>query len=64
MEELLRGRSTLIIAHRSEHRAARRPRAGARAGTIVEEGTHDELLARDGAYARLYRAGRELLTSE
>ena len=25
-------------------------------GTIVEQGTHDSLLARNGAYARLYRA--------
>ncbi len=62
MEDLLRGRSTLIIAHRlSTVRRADRVLVLDQ-GQIVEEGRHDELLARNGAYARLYRAGRELIT--
>ena len=55
MEELLRGRSTLIIAHRlGTVRRADRVLVIDR-GRIVEEGSHDALLERGGQYARLYR---------
>jgi subfamily B ATP-binding cassette protein MsbA len=55
MEELLRGRSTLIIAHRlSTVRRADRVIVLDR-GRVVEEGSHADLLAEGGVYAKLYR---------
>jgi subfamily B ATP-binding cassette protein MsbA len=56
MEQLLRNRSTLIIAHRlSTVRRANRVVVLDR-GRVVESGPHDELLAREGLYARLYHS--------
>lgn len=55
LEELLEGRTTLIIAHRlSTVRRADRV-VVLDHGQVVEEGTHAALLERDGLYARLYR---------
>ena len=57
-DELARGRTTLIIAHRlSTIRSASRIIVIDGCG-IREEGTHEQLMARDGAYAQLYRAQR------
>jgi ATP-binding cassette, subfamily B, bacterial MsbA len=55
MEDLLRGRSTLIIAHRlSTVRRADRVVVLDR-GRVVEEGRHADLLAGGGVYAKLYK---------
>ena len=54
-DELAEGRTTLIIAHRlSTVRKASRILV-VRDGVVSEEGAHEELIAKNGDYAQLYR---------
>ncbi|PRY25544.1 ATP-binding cassette subfamily B protein [Aliiruegeria haliotis] len=55
LERLSEGRTTLVIAHRLSTVRNADKIVVMEAGQVVEEGSHDSLIARNGAYAELYR---------
>ena len=55
LERLAADRTTIIIAHRLSTIKNADEIATVERGRVVERGTHDELLARGGTYARYYR---------
>ena len=54
LNELIPGRSTFIIAHRIQSVMEADKILVLDKGAIVQSGTHDELLAEDGLYRRIY----------
>jgi ATP-binding cassette subfamily B multidrug efflux pump len=64
MTELMRGRTSFVIAHRLSTIRDADLILVMNHGTIIEKGTHEELLAKNGFYADLYNSqftGRTLL---
>jgi subfamily B ATP-binding cassette protein MsbA len=55
LERLMKGRTVLTIAHRLSTIRDAHKILVLKDGVVAEEGTHDELVARNGVYAELYR---------
>ena len=55
MAALMQGRTSFVIAHRLSTIVDADLILVMHAGNIIEQGTHEELLERGGAYATLYQ---------
>lgn len=60
LSELCRGRTVLVIAHRLATISGAQQIAVLAGGRVAELGTHSELLALDGRYARMWQASAEV----
>ena len=56
MDNLMRGRTSFVIAHRLSTIRDADSILVMRDGDIVEQGSHEELLAKGGFYAQLYNS--------
>lgn len=56
MTRLMEGRTNFVIAHRLSTIKDADKILVMKAGTVVEQGTHEELLSQGGLYADLYNS--------
>ena len=56
MDNLMKGRTSFVIAHRLSTIKNADMILVMKDGDIIEQGTHDELLAKNGFYAELYNS--------
>ncbi len=61
MDDLMRDRTSFVIAHRLSTIVDADTILVVNNGTIVEQGTHKDLLAKNGFYAEIYNSQYELL---
>jgi len=54
MKNIMKGRTSFVIAHRLSTIRSADLILVMKNGTIIEQGTHDELIARKGFYEKLY----------
>lgn len=54
LNELCKGRTTIVVAHRLSTIKNANAIAVISEGKLVEQGTHEQLMQKDGAYAKLY----------
>ena len=63
MDNLMRGRTSFVIAHRLSTIKNADLILVMKDGDIIEQGTHDELMAKNGFYAQLYESQFEEVTA-
>jgi ATP-binding cassette subfamily B protein len=64
LDNLVRGRTTIAIAHRLSTLSKADRLVVMDKGVVVEEGSHDALMAAEGAYWRLYEAQQRQAEAE